>query len=1112
MKDSLNYVGSLLQLPQVALAEQRALWRQALTTLAQSEPDGGPKAIDTLNPEALQRVVGVALAAGLADDLEWLAPSAAGVALYAIAAVLPVGFEQRELGRRVLARMLAGNAETFVAIATEMATGSGKGLGRTAVRARLSLVTEVPLSVGLRDGALALTIASRRELAREWIVGPSTRALPSRRLAAKLVERAAAEAARRASQGDTFALRAFASEAIRASMGRLQSDRESLVWRYVAAARGMIAPWIDGSVASLDADLAADLSPTEWRRAAAAVASLASFRPDEAMRLAHAAVARGLFQRDPGLASAFVWGLARTAELDPDAASGVLDLVLPHARADVAEATVELLLELGPGAVAEAAAERTARLLEARGGSFFSASDDGAVSLARELARDLDGDRPEATLRALAARGLDAFVRDGAQAAHSLGREALAEAHHVFDSLAALGDEDEDEGAGGALARRAALAHLRDLDVAILERQVVGNLLRLGGGHEPARAGDPSLERLHEHLAEWILAREATDRVGDGAPPHPTLHLRRLRAFLHLVDGETGDVGDGSRRGELEGEDAERARRARSLWTRSLVVLFERAVRRPAPMLRRTVLAALARAIDAVVRLGVCEAVDAVLVLAGDLTSPDDYATLAEAAMDEALRQVFSAYGAFLAAPAGARRKDALADLDALAEGLAPEGSARGEALRVALARTVAAARGALAEASLERLSLAGAGGAEPLAALEKYAGHVAQVVAAARTRILDVEAASRAAHESASAVVARAVAGAEEPDRVALAAELRRVASSLPGAMGTALSESLEPLAALPLHASAEAVAPPRTGLDELPAWLPPRRTLGGFYVVRSLGAGAVGSVLVATRIEDRHEPAPELFALKVPEYTATAARSVSEDEFLKMFRAEASALMAIPQHTNLATFVTFDLACRPKPILVMELVEGPTLERVLSTRALDMQHCTSMIDGVLEGLEAMHAVGVGHLDIKPSNVVLRGGEQAVLVDFGLAGRNIRQGCGTGPYGAPEVWGMLDDQPSQGPAPADVYSFACVAFEALTGQVLFDAPNEVAQIALHAMSDGAPPRMELLSRSSAHAPVAEVLRRALRRDPRARCTVRELRAGLRSALAPLADKAWPLG
>ena len=39
----------------------------------------------------------------------------------------------------------------------------------------------------------------------------------------------------------------------------------------------------------------------------------------------------------------------------------------------------------------------------------------------------------------------------------------------------------------------------------------------------------------------------------------------------------------------------------------------------------------------------------------------------------------------------------------------------------------------------------------------------------------------------------------------------------------------------------------------DALPAWLPARRTLGGFYVVRALGAGGVGSVFVAMRVEDK-------------------------------------------------------------------------------------------------------------------------------------------------------------------------------------------------------------------------------------------------------------------
>src|SRR6202044_3328193 len=109
---------------------------------------------------------------------------------------------------------------------------------------------------------------------------------------------------------------------------------------------------------------------------------------------------------------------------------------------------------------------------------------------------------------------------------------------------------------------------------------------------------------------------------------------------------------------------------------------------------------------------------------------------------------------------------------------------------------------------------------------------------------------------------------------------------------------------------------------------------------------------------------------------------------------------------------------------ILVMELVEGVTLERLLETRGLDTARALGVLANVLNGLEAMHAAGVEHLEIKPSNVVMRGGEEAVLVDFGLAGKHIRPGCATGAYGAPEVWGAIDGAIDPSPLKTDVYAF----------------------------------------------------------------------------------------
>jgi serine/threonine protein kinase len=276
-------------------------------------------------------------------------------------------------------------------------------------------------------------------------------------------------------------------------------------------------------------------------------------------------------------------------------------------------------------------------------------------------------------------------------------------------------------------------------------------------------------------------------------------------------------------------------------------------------------------------------------------------------------------------------------------------------------------------------------------------------------------------------------------------------------------------------------------------------------------LSAGAVGSVFVAVRLEEKGEETPERFALKVPEYSATAARRLSEAEFLKLFREEASALMALPLHPNLARFVTFDAGCKPKPILVMELVEGTTLENLLSGRALDMKQTLRVLDDVLQGMEAMHAVGVGHLDLKPSNVVLRHSKEAVLVDFGLSGKHIRPGCATGPYGAPEVWGALEGHTDLSPAKADVYAFACLAFEALTGRVLFQAESEMAQIAAHIAHDGFPAALRSLAKRPALTKFAELCFAMLRRDPRERPIASAARRELARLAPELLRLRWPI-
>jgi serine/threonine protein kinase len=278
----------------------------------------------------------------------------------------------------------------------------------------------------------------------------------------------------------------------------------------------------------------------------------------------------------------------------------------------------------------------------------------------------------------------------------------------------------------------------------------------------------------------------------------------------------------------------------------------------------------------------------------------------------------------------------------------------------------------------------------------------------------------------------------------------------------------------------------------------------------MRPLGTGGAGSVFVVKRVEERNDPEAESFALKVPDYNEQVARHMSESDFLRMFQNEASALLGLPTHENLARFVTFDLGARPKPILVMELVDGVTLETLIARRQITTARALALLDGVLAGLEAMHGVGVAHLDIKPTNVVIRKGEAPVLVDFGLAGRQIRLGCGSAPYGAPEVWGLETEGGPPPPMAADVYAWACLAYETMTTQALFNQPTEHALTQDHLAHDGWPMPLRSWHRQDDLAPLAELLGQALRRNPRDRIDAPTLRQILASLAPPLARLPWP--
>ncbi|MGZ5458770.1 MAG: protein kinase domain-containing protein [Thermoanaerobaculia bacterium] len=132
----------------------------------------------------------------------------------------------------------------------------------------------------------------------------------------------------------------------------------------------------------------------------------------------------------------------------------------------------------------------------------------------------------------------------------------------------------------------------------------------------------------------------------------------------------------------------------------------------------------------------------------------------------------------------------------------------------------------------------------------------------------------------------------------------------------------------------------------------------------------------------------------------------------------------------------------------LTMELLDGPTLQEVLSARGpLPPREAMEIALQLCAGVAEAHRIGVVHKDLKTANVVLAktpdGKARAVITDFGIAGEPAADGgdlAGTPRYMAPELWrGAAASKVS------DVYALGVILYEMVTGATPFgDAPSEV--------------------------------------------------------------------
>ena len=274
--------------------------------------------------------------------------------------------------------------------------------------------------------------------------------------------------------------------------------------------------------------------------------------------------------------------------------------------------------------------------------------------------------------------------------------------------------------------------------------------------------------------------------------------------------------------------------------------------------------------------------------------------------------------------------------------------------------------------------------------------------------------------------------------------------------------------------------------------------QTISHYRIVEKLGGGGMGVVFKAEDTNLRR-----FVALKV------LPNELSKDRHaVERFQREARAASAL-NHSNICT--VHDIGeHQGQQFIVMELLEGRTLKHCIAKRPLETEQAAKLGMQIADALEAAHAKGIVHRDIKPEKILVSDRGHVKLLDFGLAKllhpvseetltQSETQGqgaAGTLPYIAPE---QLQGQSVD--ARADIYAVGVVLYEMATGQRPFRAESSVRLIAdiLHS-----PPPRPRWVRQAVPPRLEEAILKCLEKDPENRYqSAKELAVDLRRLAAP---------
>ncbi len=276
----------------------------------------------------------------------------------------------------------------------------------------------------------------------------------------------------------------------------------------------------------------------------------------------------------------------------------------------------------------------------------------------------------------------------------------------------------------------------------------------------------------------------------------------------------------------------------------------------------------------------------------------------------------------------------------------------------------------------------------------------------------------------------------------------------------------------------------------------------LPGYQMIRVLGQGGMGSVILASSLSDRR---PVAIKTLLPEVAVS-------QQSLKRFMREIEVMSAL-RHPNIVRYIEHQVH-NGVIYLVSEFVNGIDAGKLMKQRGgkLDYREVVNIMEQVLSALDYAHRLGYVHRDIKESNILVSGkypNYVAKLTDFGLA-KSFKQTGMSGVTMIGDVAGTIIYMPPEQirnfkevRPPSDIYAAGMTAYVLLTGTHALDIePSAGMAETVKAISDK-PIVPVSINNKNVPAAIADVVEKALSKDPKKRWqTAAEMREALLKAAA----------